>query len=67
MVFFEWRKAFVHVSHNDRQVSIFPIFGLGVDETVKLIGGNSLRINDFKDSIPFARKVEGISKNFPDC
>jgi hypothetical protein len=54
MAFFERRKAFVHVSHNDRQVTIFPILGLGVDETVKLIGGNSLWINDFKDSIIFA-------------
>jgi len=41
----------VHVSHDDRQDAILPLFRLRVHATEKLIGGDCLWIDDIVDSV----------------
>lgn len=55
----------VHVSHDDRQDTIFPFLRFRVHATEQLIGGNSLWIYDIKDSI-LVTKFGGLSESLPD-
>jgi len=54
----------VHISHDDREDTVFPFLSLRVHATKKLIGCNGLRINNIKDSF-LSTAVEGLSSHLP--
>jgi len=59
-----WGDALVHIFHDDREYTILPLVGLGVHESVELVCGDGLRINDIEECV-FSSGFECISKSLP--
>lgn len=60
-----WVVVFVHVSHDDREYTISPLFGLGVHATIELIGSDGFRIDDIVDGWDLS-SIIGLGKSLPD-